>query len=64
MFEQANCTYNFSAKICDYSDSTFVQFLGETGNSVMGMEASGFKSIQREAQASQDSDGNSDVKVK
>jgi len=41
-YDSANPSYIFSAKICDYSESTFVSFLGETGNAVMGMDAAIF----------------------
>ena len=42
MFEDANPSYVFSAKVCDYSDSTFISFMGETGNSLLGMTARQF----------------------
>lgn len=42
MFEDANPSYVFSAKVCDYSDSTFISFMGDTGNSLLGMSAREF----------------------
>jgi phage FluMu protein Com len=35
----ANTTYNFSARVSDISESIYVQFLGESGEGVMGMTA-------------------------
>ena len=39
-YKEANPNYIFQAKVCDYSSAAFVSFMGDTGNSVLGMEAS------------------------
>jgi len=45
MYKEANQCYIFQAKVCDYSGSIFVSFMGESGNSVLGMEASELHAI-------------------
>jgi len=42
IYKDANPSYVFSAKICDYSDSTFISFMGDTGSSLLGVTAREF----------------------
>lgn len=47
-YENCNPSYIFSAKISDYSDSTFISFMGDTGNAIMGMSAAELYKFDKE----------------
>ena len=48
IFPTANVTYTITALISDMSGSTFVSFLSENGDSIMGVSAVDFKQMKEE----------------
>ena len=53
LFEEAVPSWNFSAKVNDYSnESVYLQFLGEQGSPIMGSDASEFHQMMQEGENS------------
>ena len=46
LHQKANPTYNFSARISDYSGTAIASFLGDIGDEIMGISASEFKTLK------------------
>lgn len=46
IFQQCNTNYTYTAKINDFTGGQFFQFMGESGDNVMGMPASDFRTFK------------------
>lgn len=46
-YEDCNPTYNFSAKLQDFTGEAFVQFMGEIGETVLTLPATDFLNIRK-----------------
>lgn len=47
-YPESNLNYNFSVRVGDYSDTMYVQCMGEVGDAFVGMNAKDFHAISLE----------------